>query len=151
MPTRPPPYKIFSSYEVHKGQDVDWTIPEDPCHWDKDDQDRLLRNTMIKRQLQQGKGVQFCQGGDSLATRVQPGDCTLWEPTTTASVHKVGDVVFCEVQPKGYFYAHKICRIEDEGPHLKYFIGREEDDTVKVGWCHAEHIHGRLLEVLYCS
>ena len=36
------------------------------------------------------------------------GDVTMWEPVIDHSKLKVGDVVFCNVQPSGYFYGHVI-------------------------------------------
>ena len=150
MPKRPPPFKIFQAYEIHPGFDRDWTIPDNRDDWDREYQDRWVRNCMIKRQLQEGQTVQYCSSGNSLKPRVHSGDCTLWEPTTTASVFKKNDIVFCQVQPKDYFYAHKIVSITEHDDKLVYWIGREDETHIN-GWCYAEHIYGRLFEVTYCE
>ena len=107
---------------------------------------------MLKKQLQSGYAVQFQAAGFSLFPRVHNGDCCLFEPTTSASVLRVGDLVFCEVQPGHDFSAQEVIDMYDDRDkrskkwRCRYILGGPND--TESGWCHIEHIYGRLIEVL---
>ena len=60
-----------------------------------------------------------------------------------ASEIDVGDIVFCQVQPSGLFYAHIVHEVQIQPP--KYQIGNTEGHIN--GWCHREHIFGILIDV----
>ena len=59
------------------------------------------------------------------------------------------DVVFCQVQPRGHFYAHLVKEkipCEGEEGAFDYCIS---DIYGRVnGWCKLEHIYGKLFQVL---
>ena len=140
---------IFGAHEISPEDDIDWTVHRDD--WNEEQRARESRNQQIKARLMAGDSVQYSSTGNSLWPIVCSGDCCMFEPVTAASVLKENDVVFCEVQPKGYFYAHKILKIKwnAAGVAQKYdrwFVignqaGREN------GWCYKEHIYGRLVEI----
>ena len=61
---------------------------------------------------------------------------------------KVGDVVFCVVQPNDRFYGHMIHEIGTWMDGTIYWtIGNMRDPPRINGWCATEHIFGRLMEV----
>ena len=76
---------------------------------------------------------------------------------------KVGDIVFCEVQPKSaaygapmrknVFYAHMVKRIGfDDTSHRYYYVisgAKGFPGTIEAhenGWCYIQHIYGKLME-----
>ena len=103
---------------------------------------------MIKDFLVSKRSVQFRSSGDSLAPRVRSGDVTMWEPITDHSSLEVGDVVFCAVQPGDRFYGHMIHDIGEWHGATYWSIGNMKDPPHINGWCSAEHIFGRLMEVI---
>jgi hypothetical protein len=150
MPDRLPPFVMESRHETRPEHDVDWTLcPED---WGKELRLRKCRNEMIKGKLLAGRSVCYRSSGWSLYPRVYSNDLTTYEPVTSAYQVQVDDIVFCEVQPGDRFYAHLVKRKEwvwtEAGGGEWYFTisnaqGREN------GWCHIEHIYGRLAECLH--
>ena len=64
-----------------------------------------------------------------------------------ASEIHVGDIVFCQVQRSGQYYAHIVLEIQHDlfGREPKYWIGNIEQRHN--GWCYREHIFGILVEV----
>ena len=60
--------------------------------------------------LLQGKEVAFRSSGNSLKPRVCSNDRCTYVPVRDASEVEFGDIVFCQPQPKGYFYAHIVAR-----------------------------------------
>ena len=111
---------------------------------------------MIKKQLIEGTAVQYRSSGNSLWPDVKSGDCCMFEPVYEPDTLRVGDIVFCEVQPKDRFYAHKILSMEwdstaasaqGEETRTRYWtIGNNSGH--KNGWCNDWHIYGRLVEVV---
>ena len=75
----------------------------------------------------------------------------MFEPVTAESVLKENDIVFCEVQPNNFFYAHKILKIRwnfagtAEKYDRWYVIGNQAGH--ENGWCYKQHIYGRLFEI----
>ena len=61
--------------------------------------------------------------------------------------HWIGEVVFCRVQPKDLFYGHMIHYIGVWEGDKYWSIGNMKDPPRINGWCSAEHIYGRLMEV----
>ena len=79
---------------------------------------------------------------------VQSDDVTIWEPVEDHSELKVGDIVFCAVQPNDRFYGHAIHEIKTWLDGSTYWmIGNLKDPPRINGWCAAEHIYGRRMEV----
>ena len=79
--------------------DEDWTDTKDEDLW------RFLceqRNELMKKARLAGEPVQFKSKGRNLERLVFSGDtCYLWPITPYTSIEP-GDIVFAEVQPKGY-------------------------------------------------
>jgi len=73
----------------------------------------------------------------------------MWEPIVDYASLVVGDIVFCVVQPMGYFYGHKIHYIGDWHGATFWLIGNMKYPPRMNGRCYAEHIYGRLMEVWY--
>ena len=161
MPTRPCPVRIFQAHEIHPDEDRDWTIPTDSENWGEEFRRRFVRNQMIKQDLLAGKIVQFRSSGSSLSPIVESGDSCMFEPIDWNTRLRMGwDVVFCEVQPSGRFFAHKVicyefeyaptaesAQVTDATHRVKYWIGNNKGHIN--GWCYQNHIYGRLVETVY--
>ena len=78
---------------------------------------------------------------------VWSGDMTMWEPLHDHSLLEVGEVVFCAVQPHSRFYGHMIHEIGTWLVVPYWMIGSMKDPVHINGWCYAEHIFGRLMEI----
>ena len=85
-------------------------------------------------------------GGDSLLPLIRYSDVVVLAPISSEADLKVGDLVFCEVQPGNLFYCHEIHRINYKAPAAKYTI--LSNKGMENGWCNIEHIYGRVIEVL---
>ena len=146
MPDRLPPFILSADFEVRPSLDVDWTLcPED---WAKELRHRLVRNTMIKEALLDGKAIKYRSSGWSLYPKVHSNDeCTYAPFLQDEQDIEEGDIVFCEVQPGDRFYAHFVkAKWWDDVYQGWYFTisnlsGREN------GWCGVQHIYGRLVHV----
>ena len=149
-PERLPPFVLTGPHEARPELDVDWTLcPED---WAKELRLRQVRNELLKDQLLAGRHVCYRSSGWSLYPRVHSNDQCTYAPVTSDDEIHEDDIVFCQVQPGeggGRFYAHHVKKKRwwaDSGKYV-YTIanmkGREN------GWCHHEHIYGRLVEVLH--
>ena len=107
MPDRLPPFVLDADHEVNPELDVDWTF----CPGNEKEQRlREVRNKMVKEILLQGKSVCFRSSGGSLRPRVCSNDRCTYVPVTDYSEVGLGDIVFCQPQPKGYFYVHIVVR-----------------------------------------
>ena len=147
MPTRPVPMIVFQAHEIHPSQEVDWTLGRGE---DAEMKLRGIRNSMIKDLLVSKRSVQYRASGGSLKPWVYPGDVTVWEPIADHASLVVGDVVFCAVQPGDRIYGHMIHEIGDWYGATFWRIGNLHKPHPRInGWCHAEHIFGRLMEVWY--
>ena len=86
---------------------VDWTLNDD---WSKENNLRWERNVLVREQLKRGESAIYRSSGNSMWPRVKSGDLCEFAPfPKTASVEKdinVGDIDFCEVQPRKLLYAH---------------------------------------------
>ena len=136
---------LFEAHEVHPEDETDWTQNADLGDEMKL---RLVRNAMIKEMLVGGRTVQYRSTGDSLKPRVRSNDVTMWEPVTDHSTLVVGDIVFCAVQEGDRFYGHAIHEIGTwHNGQTYWMIGNLKNPPHINGWCYAEHIFGRLMEV----
>ena len=126
---------------------LDWTQPEDePSHMSPENAFRWVLNTIMKEQLRKGFPVQLLSNGWPLDPLIKFGDVVVLAPISSEADLKVGDLVFCEVQPGNRFYCHEIHRINYEAPAAKYTISNIK--SMENGWCNIEHIYGRIIEVL---
>ena len=71
----------------------------------------------------------------------------MWDPVHDHSLLKVGEVVFCAVQPRNHLCAHMIYKIGTYDGAAYWLIGNMKEPPHINGWCLAEHIFGRLMEV----
>ena len=113
----------------------------------KEQRKRTLRNYVLKDLLLSNRSVQFRSSANSLTPMVCSGDVTVWAPIADHASLVVGDVVFCAVQPGDRFYAHMIHYIGDWHGTKYWNIGNMKNPPHINGWCAAEHIFGRLMEV----
>ena len=139
---------IFEAHEIHPADELDWIKDPDVDEYEE----REKRNFMLRDMLQSGESVQFRSSGNSLRPKVQSGDVTMWEPVTEEGCAdlKVGDIVFCRPQPKNYFYGHAIHEINQWSDGRTYWVisNLKKGSEFKInGWCLAEHIYGKLMEV----
>ena len=102
---------------------------------------------MIKDLLVSKRTVQYRSAGGSLAPRVQEDDVTMLEPIVNHASLVVGDIVFCAVQARDRFYGPMIHYIGDWNGTTWWQIGNTKNPPLINGWCYAEHIFGRLMEV----
>ena len=92
-------YFLEEAHEVQFGDDTD--IP-----WNEQLRNRCEeRNQQIKAQLLEGKTVAYCSCGWSLYPRVSREDLCFYKPVSFDEQVEVDDIVFCQVQPSGDFYA----------------------------------------------
>ena len=139
-PARDVTHFILQAHEVQIG---DALLCDD---WNRELELREERNQIIKAMLKDGKTVAYRQSGSSLAPRVKSNDCCCYMPVRFDASVEEDDIVFCEVQPKGYFYAHLVRRKEWKNKRWVYTISNLAGRIN--GWCHLEHIHGRLFQVM---
>lgn len=106
-PARPVPAVLEGRHEwTHPENDVDWTLA--PGDWALEQRLRAQRNKLIKDQLSSGKNVMYRSSGNSLVPLVYSNDCTTYQPVKSADEVNVGDIVFCQVFPSEFFYAHVV-------------------------------------------
>ena len=143
MPDRLPPFILEGRHEATDAYDVDWTLcPED---FRKELRFREFRNEMIKEKLLNGRSVCYRTSGWSLCPRVYPNDQTTYDPVTSADQVEEEDNVFCQVQPGNRFYGHLV-KHKTWSHFGQVWVFRISDlkGNTENGWCHLEHIYGRL-------
>ena len=155
----PPHVMLRDSHEAQPVVMADSTkVPgsnRDTVKWAVESMLRLQRNQLIRGVLESGRSVFYMSTGNSMWPLVQSNDACWFHPvqavTATSgdrpfqkaeSPLEVGDIVFCQVQPSNYYYAHIILE-EAEGP--KYLIGNILQRSN--GWCRRENIFGILVDV----
>ena len=139
------PVRIFVPHEVLSAADVAWTPPTGPDGWTTEQMSREMRNSMMKLQLLQSRPVQYKAAGSSVHPRIQDGSICVFEPVHERTEIIVGDVVFCQAQPRNIFVAHWVVRIDTTaGSAAMYHIGTTDGNLD--GWCRKEHIYGKLCE-----
>ena len=143
MPTRDPPFFLQEAHEVQVGDelDMDWTLVGD---WGEEQRLRETRNELIEKMLKQGKTVAYRSSGWSLYPRVHSGDLCCYSPVRFEEQIAQGDIVFCKVQPSGYYYAHLIQTTEWDAAsgRTQYWISNMAGRFN--GHCYLEHIFGKL-------
>ena len=145
---KPNPVRIFQAHEVHPDDDVDWTQLDGGHGWTVEQRLREMRNHLIKEQLLRGLTVQYKPGGNSMHPYIHTGDTCIFEPVDERTPLGVGDIVFCQAQPRDYFFAHWITKTyKPAGSARKYIITNNRRHVN--GWCHRKHIYGKLVEAVY--
>ena len=152
--------RAFGGHEIYPGEDPDQTRINTKSK-EEEFVLRDIRNHLIKEKLQLCESVQYRSTGWSMYPLIHSEDTCVFEPVCgdpqlDQLPVEVDDCVFCEVQPSGRFYAHKILSIEYVpttkpqgvfGPYYRrYQIGNMNRHVN--GWCLKEHIYGRLVEVV---
>ena len=70
---------------------------------------REERNVLIHRQLREGRTVAYRSSGCiSLYPRVHSGELCCYQPAAFDDQIEEDPIVFCNVQPSVYFYAHLV-------------------------------------------
>ena len=150
MPTRLPPFVLDADHEVNPELDVDWTLC--PGNHEKEQRLREVRNKMVKEMLLQGRSVCFRSSGGSLRPYVHSNDRCTYIPVTDPEEVNLNDIVFCQPQPKDYFYAHIVARKlwhdrdPDEEPQYCSLITNAKGRPN--GWCYMKHSYGKLTLVV---
>ena len=103
---------------------------------------REARNQSIKAQLLEGKTVAYRQSGWSLYPRASNNDLCCYVPVRFDESVDEGDIVFCEVQPEGHFYAHLVQT--KEWARWRWIYGISNLKGRRNGWCEIKHIYGKL-------
>ena len=125
---------------------VDWTDVKDQAKW------RWLvekRHRMSRELLTQGKIIKLTSKGKSLEPLMWSGATFELRPMGGGYTVKVGDIVFCEVQPGNRCYIHLVWYIEEHKDDYdvwrkKYYIGNNKEGMQAIcnGWCYADKIFG---------
>jgi hypothetical protein len=174
MPRRwPPESYCCDSFRDHDQIAVDTTVynPDGArVEPDEEFERRLVRDKAIKDSLNSGHPIEYQSTGGSLTDAGVPsGNHSRFEPidkwrnpegSDSDSRLKVGDIVFCEVQPKSanyggtmrknVFYAHMVNTIGVDITHRHYYVisgARGYPGDIMAhwnGWCYIEHIYGVL-------
>ena len=142
-PTRLPPFVLEGPHEAVESAhlDVDWTLcPEDRA---RELSLRHARNLLLKTHLQAGRNVCYRSSGWSLVPLVHSNDRTTYAPVTSEDDVSEGDVVFCEVQPRGYFMAHMVKAKYRASDGTRFTISNARG--WENGWCKIGHIYGRMI------
>ena len=142
------PHFVMQAHEVRVGDehDKDWTLSAD---WAEEKRLRDERNQLIKGQLLAGKTVAYRQSGWSLWPRVNSNDLCCYLPVRFDESVNEDDVVFCELQPRGQFYAHLVKEKQWDAYQGCYTYCISNMKGRVNGWCHLGHIYGKLFNVLY--
>ena len=96
-----------------------------------------------------GKTAAYRQSGWSLHPRVHSNDLCMYIPVRFEDQVLLDDVVFCIVQPKGYYYAHPVHTKEWDRSRRKYKFWISNLKGKTNGHCYIEHIFGKLVEALH--
>ena len=143
MPTRKP--CALTESKPGPEWDIDYTLQESP-DWETELKRRRERDIQIKAQLKEGRNVFYRSSGWSLYPYVSSGDGCTYTLVTSQKQVQVNDIVFCEVQPGDRFYAHLVLEAQEgSSGKMRYIIGNASGH--QNGWCHIEHIYGRLVKV----
>ena len=128
--------------------DVDWTLNGD---WAEEQRLRETRNKLVKDQLLEGKTVAYRSSGWSLWPRVHSGDLCVYIPVRFEESVLEDNIVFCNVQPSNYFYAHRVHTKEWDyvAQKYKFWIANMKTPPRINGYCYIEHIYGKLADVLH--
>ena len=147
-PTRDVPYFVLEAHDVRPGDelDVDWTLSHD---WAEERRLRDIRNKLIREQLQSGLTVGYRQSGWSLWPRVHSNDLCCYIPVRFQEQVQVNDIVFCQVHPGQYYYAHLVRRKEEDPNRGEYVFWIGNMAGRLNGHCYLDAIYGKLVQVLH--
>ena len=125
--------------------DVDWTLKQD---WTEELRLREVRNELAKTQLQAGKTVAYRSSGWSLFPKVCSNDLCIYVPVNFDDQVQERDIVFCQVQPSGFFYAHLVLWKEwhYDAHAWKYWVSNLKQRIN--GYCFVKGMYGKLSQVL---
>ena len=150
----PPYYYIQQAHEVNPGStfDFDWTIcPDD---WPREQALREVQNKWLELQLQKGLTVAYRQSGWSCYPRIHRNDLCYFKPTCGHWDNlKVGDIVFCAVEPGWRYFAHPVKK-----KHWAWYEPnkrREPCFTIanlqgrENGYCYIDRIWGKLFRAMH--
>ena len=124
--------------------DYDWTLVPNR---DREHRLREIRNRMIQDSLMEGLTVAYRSSGWSLYPLIHSNDLCYFEPVYAQDV-RVGDIVFCQVEPGGRFYAHRVLakRWDWDARYnwndYCFWIGNMKGRCN--GWCFSDQVYGRL-------
>ena len=145
--------RAFGGHEIYPGEDPDQTRINTKSK-EEEFVSRDIRNHLIKEKLQLCESVQYRSTGWSMYPLIHSEDTCVFEPVCgdpqlEQLPIEVSDCVFCEVQPKNHFYAHKVIEIIPSSINkaTQYIIGNANGH--RNGWCYRRHIYGRLSEAMF--
>ena len=132
--------------------DYDWTLCKDD--WGREQRLRDIRNLLIHNKLEMGRTVAYRQSGWSCYPMIHSNDLCYFQPVYHDPGNaKVGDIVFCLVEPGPRYYAHQVktitCTWYDKTKRTEqcYTIsnlkGREN------GWCFIDQIYGKMYRIMH--
>ena len=139
---------MLQAHEVRPGDelDTDWTLHVD---WGEEQRLREKRNELIRAQLMEGKTAAYRQSGWSLHPRVHSNDLCMYIPVRFEDQVSADDVVFCIVQPKGYYYAHLVHSKAWDDSCYKYKFWISSLKRKINGYCDIEGIFGKLVHAVH--
>ena len=129
---------------VGDGWDCDWT--QCPGDFPRELARREVRNQLATKQLQSRRSVGFRQSGWSCYPDIWDDDLCCYEPIDDWRNLRLGDIVFCAVQPGRRYYAHPIKEIGWWKGQPCFTIANLAGRVN--GWCYKEDIYGILVEVV---
>ena len=149
MPTGKPIAVMEYHMQLGSEWDIDFTLLGNP-EYDDELRRRYERNIRIKKKLLSGQNAFYRTSGWSLYPYVSANNGCTYKPVTEEDQVQKGDIVFCEVRSwcggRITFYAHMVLEAElDSSGKMRYIIGNAIGH--QNGWCHIEHIYGRLVKV----
>ena len=125
--------------------DFDWTLVGG--NWDEEWKRTEERNEFIKAKLLVCTSASYRSSGWSLYPRVHQNDCCTNAPVTSPDEVKQDDIVFWQVQRGDRFYAHLVKTKQWDDDHAQWEFIISNISGRANGWCHINHIYGRLVSV----
>ena len=127
--------------------DIEYMRQENPYYAYIELKRRWERDVQIKAQLQEGRNVYYRSWAFSLYPYVLSGDGCTYTLVTSQNQVRVSDIVFCEMQRFFPCFCALMVLEAQEGSSgkMRYIIGNASGR--QNGWCHIEHIYGRLVKV----
>ena len=104
----------------------------------------------MREALYQGNTVQIKSGGKSLEPLVYSGDTCFFDPVIPGHNILAGDIVFCHVVPRMYYFVHLVWRVEKTLVNGvwkdTFWIGNNKDGVARLcnGRTYREFIYGIL-------
>ena len=141
---------VLQAHEVRLGDQYGLDPPDWTLHPDRQKEQSLRdeRNLQIKQALQSGNTAAYRSSGWSLWARVHSNDLCLYLLVRYQEAVSVDDVVFCQVQPTGVYFAHLVkAKVPDPEVDGAYDYCISNQRGWVNGWCRIEDIYGRLFQV----